>query len=74
MVWWLWQAVDLDDLGATFTPFSDFNVGTVLIQAAIVLVAFRLANRWLSRHATGAAGDSGVGDSIPGDSSAGVEA
>ncbi len=53
MVWWLWQAVDVDDLAATFTPFSTFNVGTVLIQWAIAVTAFLLLNRWLSRQAAG---------------------
>ncbi|MFV1988121.1 MAG: sodium-dependent transporter, partial [Gemmatimonadota bacterium] len=47
-IWWLWQAVDLDDLGATFTLFSQFNVGTVLIQWAIALAAFIGLNRWLA--------------------------
>jgi NSS family neurotransmitter:Na+ symporter len=47
-VWWLWQAVDTDNLGATFTLFSQFNVGTVLIQWAIALAAFIGLNRWLA--------------------------
>ena len=47
-IWWLWQAVDRDDLGATFTLFSQFNVGTVLIQWAIALAAFLSLNRWLA--------------------------
>ncbi|MDH3734837.1 MAG: sodium-dependent transporter [Gemmatimonadota bacterium] len=47
-VWWLWQAVDLEDLGGTLTPFSQFNVGTVLIQWAIALAAFIGLNRWLA--------------------------
>ena len=50
MGWWLWQAVDLGDPGATFTPFSEFNVGTVLFQSALVLAAFLAANRWLARR------------------------
>jgi NSS family neurotransmitter:Na+ symporter len=53
-IWWLWQAVDLDNLGATFTPFSQFNVGTVLIQWAVALVVFIGLNRWLAAHASGA--------------------
>ncbi len=53
MVWWLWQAVDVNDLAATFTPFSTFNVGTVLLQWAIAVAAFLLLNRWLVRKAVG---------------------
>ncbi|CAN5707446.1 hypothetical protein BH23GEM6_BH23GEM6_11440 [soil metagenome] len=49
MVWWIYQAIDLTDLGATFTPFSSFNVGTLLVQWAIALGAFLLLNRWLAR-------------------------
>ena len=49
MVWWLWQAIDPADLGATFTLFSPFNVGTVLIQWGIALAAFLLLNNWLGR-------------------------
>ena len=47
-IWWLWQAVDLDDIGGTFTLFSQFNVGTVLIQWAIARAAFIGLNRWLA--------------------------
>ncbi len=50
MGWWLWQAVDLDDLAATLTPFSTFNVGTVAVQWALALTAFLLLNRWLARR------------------------
>jgi SNF family Na+-dependent transporter len=49
MLWWIYQAVDLDDLGATFTPFSSFNVGTLLVQWAIAIAAFLMLNRWLVR-------------------------
>ena len=49
MVWWLWQAINPADLSATFTLFSPFNVGTVLIQWGIALAAFLLLNNWLSR-------------------------
>ncbi|MDX1396772.1 MAG: sodium-dependent transporter [Gemmatimonadota bacterium] len=58
-IWWLWQAVDRDDLGATFTLFSQFNVGTVLIQWAIALIAFIGLNRWLAAH-SGASADPDV--------------
>jgi neurotransmitter:Na+ symporter, NSS family len=55
MGWWLWQAVDPADLGATFTLFSPFNVGTVLIQWGIALAVFIMLNPWLSRRMVGAA-------------------
>jgi SNF family Na+-dependent transporter len=49
MGWWLYQATNFQDLGATFTPFSSFNVGTLLFQWGIALVAFLLLNGWLAR-------------------------
>jgi len=49
MVWWLYQAVDPADLAATFTPFSSFNVGTVLVQWGIALAVFLALNKWLAR-------------------------
>ena len=52
-IWWLWQAVNLEDLRATFTPLSQFNVGTVLVQWGIAITAFVGLNRWLTVHATG---------------------
>ena len=52
-VWWLWQAVNLEDLRATFTLISEFNVGTVLIQWGIAITAFVGLNRWLAFHAAG---------------------
>ena len=55
MGWWLWQAVDASDLGATFTPFSTFNVGTVLVQWSVAIVAFLVLNRWLVRISGSAA-------------------
>ncbi len=50
MVWWMWQATDLTDLRGTVTPFSSFNVGTLLVQWAMALGAFLLMNRWLVRR------------------------
>jgi len=47
MGWWLYQAIDFNDLRATFTPFSSFNVGTLLLQWGIALVALLLLNGWL---------------------------
>ncbi|MEX0912280.1 MAG: sodium-dependent transporter [Gemmatimonadota bacterium] len=50
MGWWLYQAIDFGDLGATFTPFSPFNVGTLLAQWGIALAAFLLLNGWFIRR------------------------
>ncbi len=47
MVWWLLQAKG-ESFAETWTLFSAFNVGTVLIQWAIVLVSLLALNRWLS--------------------------
>ena len=47
MVWWLLQAQG-GSFAETWTLFSAFNVGTVLIQWVIVLVALVLLNRWMS--------------------------
>ena len=56
MVWWLWQA-SVGDFRETWTLFSAFNVGTVLIQWGIALAVFLLANRWMAErlesHAVG---------------------
>jgi neurotransmitter:Na+ symporter, NSS family len=46
MIWWLWQARGQDP-AATWTLFSSFNVGTVLIQWAFALGVFLLLNRWM---------------------------
>ena len=51
--WWLWQAVQAEDLAATLTPFSSFNVGTVAVQWGIVLVALLSLNRFLSARMSG---------------------
>ena len=53
MVWWIYQATDFSDLRATLTPFSSFNVGTLLVQWGIALGAFLLLNRWLGRKTAG---------------------
>jgi NSS family neurotransmitter:Na+ symporter len=47
-LWWLWEARS-DDVAATWTLFSSYNVGTVLIQFVIVVVILRLANNWLAK-------------------------
>ncbi|MGH7539908.1 MAG: sodium-dependent transporter [Gemmatimonadota bacterium] len=56
-VWWLWQAVDPGDLARSLTPFSTFNVGTVLIQFAITLGVFASLNGWMARRMESAAGE-----------------
>lgn len=56
MGWWLYQAIDFGDIAGTFTPFSSFNVGTLLLQWGIALTAFLLLNGWLVRRSSTAAG------------------
>ena len=51
MGWWLYQATDLSDLAASFTPFSPFNVGTLVVQWGIAIGVFLGLNRWLARSA-----------------------
>ena len=60
--WWLWKAVDWNDLAASFTLFSEFNVGTVLIQWAIAIAAFLGLNRWLAANAAGSAASTASGE------------
>ena len=55
--WWMSQAVSDEGLWATFTPLSSFNVGTVLFQWAIALVAFLILNPVLARRFAGVAAD-----------------
>jgi hypothetical protein len=55
MVWWLYQAQGAD-LAATWTLFSPYNIGTVVIQFAVVLVVLMGLNRWLARSVGAAAG------------------
>lgn len=47
--WWLYGAQG-DSAAETWTLFSSYNVGSVVIQFAIVLVVFIAANRWLARR------------------------
>jgi SNF family Na+-dependent transporter len=49
MGWWLFQAMDFTDLRSSLTPFSSFNVGTLLVQWALALAAFLVLNGWLAR-------------------------
>ena len=46
-VWWLWSA-RADDASATWTLFSAYNVGSVLIQFAIALALVLGLNKWLA--------------------------
>jgi len=46
--WWLWGARG-DDFAATWTLFSSYNVGSVLIQWAIALTVLIAANGWMVR-------------------------
>lgn len=47
--WWCWQARS-ETMAETWTPFSTFNVGTMLIQWAVVLLVLILANGWMVRR------------------------
>lgn len=47
--WWLWQ-VRGAGWAANFTPFSTFNIGTVLVQWGLVLALLLLLNRFLVRR------------------------
>ena len=57
MFWWLSQALDMTDLASTLTPFSSFNVGTVLVQWVVVLVALLALNRFLAARMAGEAAE-----------------
>ncbi len=58
MVWWLVQAGGGDFGSAeTWTLFSPYNVGTVLIQFAVVLLALLALNRWMVARVAAARGD-----------------
>jgi NSS family neurotransmitter:Na+ symporter len=45
--WWLWSARGAD-FASTWTLFSPYNIGSVVIQFAIVLALLLAANRWLA--------------------------
>jgi NSS family neurotransmitter:Na+ symporter len=49
LIWWLWQAKK-DAPNQWLNPISSYNVGTVLVQFAIALVALLAMNRWLARR------------------------
>ena len=52
--WWLWQARG-DGFAASWSPFSAFNIGTVVVQWGVVLAVLIFANRLLTTHAAGGA-------------------
>ena len=49
--WWLWTARGAD-VRSTWTLFSSYNIGSVLIQWAVVIVLLLLLNRRLARPFT----------------------
>ncbi|HXF96248.1 MAG TPA: sodium-dependent transporter [Gemmatimonadales bacterium] len=49
LVWWLYQARGWDPSG-WLDPFRVENVGTILFQWGVVLLALLLANRWIARR------------------------
>jgi NSS family neurotransmitter:Na+ symporter len=61
MVWFLWQARGAS-FRETWTLFSPYNVGSVVIQSAIVLAVLVLANRWLAGLTTSKAAEAASGD------------
>ncbi len=52
--WWLWQARG-DGFAASWSPFSAFNIGTVVVQWGVVLAVLIFANRLLTTYAAGGA-------------------
>ncbi|MGI9627634.1 MAG: sodium-dependent transporter, partial [Longimicrobiales bacterium] len=49
MGWWLFQARG-GSFAETWTLFSPYNVGSVVIQFAVVLIVLRGANGWLAKR------------------------
>ena len=45
LVWFLWQAQGAT-LRETWTLFSPYNIGTVIIQGVAALLVLRALNRW----------------------------
>ena len=62
MGWWLYQAQG-DSFRETWTLFSAFNVGSVLIQWAVALVVLYFLNGWLVARLPGASLAAGAGGS-----------
>jgi len=50
MGWWLWQATRGQEVSEWLSPFSTFNVGTVLVQWGIALAALVALNGWFRRN------------------------
>lgn len=48
--WWLWQAAQGQEGREWLSPFSTFNVGTVLAQWGIALIALLALNGWFRRN------------------------
>ena len=46
---WMLIGARGEDFTATWTLFSPYNIGSVVIQSVIALAVFILANRWLAR-------------------------
>jgi NSS family neurotransmitter:Na+ symporter len=59
MGWMLWGARG-DGWKAALTPFSSYNIGSVLLQWAVVLAVLIAANRFLVRRSLGMGPDSGL--------------
>ena len=57
-LWLLWDARGVPDW---LHPISEYNVGTVLFQFALVFVALLLANRWIASATAAGEADSGGG-------------
>ena len=63
MVWWLIQAGGGDFGSAeTWTLFSPYNVGTVLIQFGVVVLVLLGLNRWLANRIAAAQGAAEASD------------
>jgi NSS family neurotransmitter:Na+ symporter len=55
-VWWLWGA-RTNDFAETWTLFSPYNVGSVVIQCGVVLTILFFTNKWLARTVEANMGD-----------------
>jgi len=55
-LWWLWSARG-EDFSSTWTLFSAYNVGSVLIQFGIALALVLALNRWLAASADSNSGE-----------------
>ena len=58
MVWWLWSRPVAANFGSveTWTLFSPYNVGSVLIQFTVVILVLLALNRWLVARIAGRTG------------------